>query len=169
MSRKPNIEKQKLGDISKHASTSSGAAAYATRTGIRHSALGHSRGVLAGECRPPFTSLSLRSLRLAHKSTSKLVLLVLVTGVWKTAFRELRSRRGETIDFRGIAAFTVPAIPALLRWPLPPGTTQNSARGPRMRRMCRKSRFGSALGVILGALALFFGPSRFTRAFRERF
>ena len=38
MSRKPNIEKQKLGDISKHASTSSGAAAYAKRTGIRRAA-----------------------------------------------------------------------------------------------------------------------------------
>ena len=115
------------------------------------------------------TSLALRSLRLAHKSTSKLVLLVLVTGVWKTAFRELRSRRGETIDFQGIAAITVPAIPAPDRWPLPPGTLQNSALGPQMRRMCRKSRFGSASGVILGALALFFGPLRFTRAFRERF
>ena len=110
MSRKPNTEKHKLGDINKHAWTSSGAAAYAKRTGIRHSALGHSRGVFAGECRPPFTSLSLRSLRLAHKSTSKLVLLVLVTGVFEAAFRELRSRRGETIDIRGIAAFTVPAI-----------------------------------------------------------
>ena len=38
--------------------------------------------------RPPFTSLSLRSLRLAHKSTSKLVLLVLVTRVCQAAFRE---------------------------------------------------------------------------------
>ena len=32
---------------------------------------------------------------------------------------------------------------------------------------CR-SRFGSAFGVILGALALFFGPLRFTRAFQMR-
>ena len=32
---------------------------------------------------------------------------------------------------------------------------------------CR-SRFGSAFGVILSALALFFGPFRFTRAFRMR-
>ena len=37
------------------------------------------------------TSLSLRSLRLAHKSTSKLVLLVLVTRVCQAAFREVRS------------------------------------------------------------------------------
>ena len=46
---KPNTEKHKLGDISKHALTSSGAAAYAKRTGIRHSALGHWRGVFGGE------------------------------------------------------------------------------------------------------------------------
>ena len=56
------------------------------------------------------TSLSLRSLRLAHKSTSKLVLLVLVTRVCQAAFRELRSRRGETIDFRGMTAITRTAI-----------------------------------------------------------
>ena len=148
--------------------TSSGATVYATRTGIRHNTLGHSRGVFAGEFRPPFTSLSLRSLRLAHKSTSKLVLLVLVTRVCQAAFREVRSRRGETIDIRGIAAITRGAIVILLRWPLPPGTPQNSAWGLKTRRMRCRSRFGSAFGVILGALALFFGPLRFTRAFGMR-
>ena len=106
--------------------TSSGATVYATRTGIRHGALGHSRGVFVVKCRPPFTSLSLRSLRLAHKSTSKLVLLVLVTRVCQAAFREVRSRRGETISFRGIAAFTVPAIPIPLRWPSPLGPPEFS-------------------------------------------
>ena len=167
MSRKPNTEKHKLGDISKHALTSSGAAAYAKRTGIRHSALGHSRGVFAGECRPPFTSLSLRSLRLAHKSTSKLVLLVLVTRVCQAAFRELRSHRGETIDIRGIDAFTVSARVTPRRCPLP-GEPQNSAGGLKTRRMRCRSRFGSAFGVILVALALFIRPFRFTRAFRMR-
>ena len=34
--------------------------------------------------------------------------------------------------------------------------------------MCRKSRIGSASGVILGVLALFFGRFRFTRALRMR-
>ena len=34
--------------------------------------------------------------------------------------------------------------------------------------MCCRSRFGSAFGVILSVLALFFGPFRFTRAFRKR-
>ena len=86
---------------------------------IRHSALGHSSGVFVVKCRPPFTSLSLRSLRLAHKSTSKLVLLVLVTRVCQAAFREVRSRRGETIGFRGIAAISRAAINILLRCPLP--------------------------------------------------
>ena len=118
--------------------------------------------------RPPFTSLSLRSLRLAHKSTSKLVLLVLVTRVCQAAFREVRSRRGETIDFSGFAAFTVPAMVIPGRRPLPPGTPQNSAGGLKTRRMRCRSRFGSAFGVILSALALFFGPFRFTRAFRMR-
>ena len=51
-------------------------------------------------CLPVRISLSLRSLRLAHKSTSKLVLLVLVTRVCQAAFREVRSRRGENIGFR---------------------------------------------------------------------
>ena len=148
--------------------TSSGATVYATRTGIRHSALGHSRGVFAVKCRPPFTSLSLRSLRLAHKSTSKLVLLVLVTRVCQAAFREVRSRRGETIDFRGMAAVSRAAIVLPHRWPLPPGTPQNSAGGLKTRRMRCRSRFGSAFGVILGALALFFGPFRFTTAFGMR-
>ena len=120
LNRKPNTEKHKLGHISKHALTSSGAAAYAKRTGIRHSALGHSRGVFVVKCRPPFTSLSLRSLRLAHKSTSKLVLLVLVTRVCQAAFREVRSCRSETIGFRGIAAITRAAIITPGRWPLPP-------------------------------------------------
>ena len=71
-------------------------------------------------CLPVRTSLSLRSLRLAHKSTSKLVLLVLVTRVCQAAFRELRSRRGETIDFQRIAAEPRGAIPFPGRWPLPP-------------------------------------------------
>ena len=84
-----------------------GPAAGGVALKIRHSALGHSSGVFAPQGR---TSLSLRSLRLAHKSTSKLVLLVLVTRVCQAAFREVRSRRGETIGFRGITAFTVPAI-----------------------------------------------------------
>ena len=119
-------------------------------------------------CLPVRTSLSLRSLRLAHKSTSKLVLLVLVTRVCQAAFRELRSRRGETIDIRGIAAETRAAINIPHRWPLPPGDPQNSAGGLKTRRMRCRSRFGSAFGVILVALALFFRPLRFTRAFRMR-
>ena len=131
MNRKPNTEKHKLGDISKHALTSSGAAAYATRTGIRHSALGHSSGVFVVKCRPPFTSLSLRSLRLAHKSTSKLVLLVLVTRVCQAAFREVRSRRGETIDFRGMAAVSACARLVLLRWPPPPWGPPEFSWGPQ--------------------------------------
>ena len=110
------------------------------------------------------TSLSLRSLRLAHKSTSKLVLLVLVTRVCHAAFREVRSRRGETIGFRGITAFTVPAINILLRWP-----PQNSAGGLKTRRMRCRSRFGSAFGIILGALALFFGPLRFHKSVPDAF
>ena len=85
---------------------------------IRHSALGHSSGVFAPQGR---TALSLRSLRLAHKSTSKLVLLVLVTRVCQAAFREVRSRRGETIGFRGMAAETRAARVTLLRWPPSPG------------------------------------------------
>ena len=101
---------------------------------------------LAG--RPPFTSLSLRSLRLAHKSTSKLVLLVLVTRVCQAAFREVRSRRDETLGFRGITAFTVPPRVVPGRWPSPPGSPQNSAGGPKTRRVRCCSRFGSTLGVI---------------------
>ena len=84
-----------------------GPAAGGVALRIRHSALGHSSGVFAPQGR---TSLSLRSLRLAHKSTSKLVLLVLVTRVCQAAFREVRSRRGETIGFRGMAAITRAAI-----------------------------------------------------------
>ena len=108
-----------------------GPAVFAWRTGIRHSALGHSSGVFAGEFRPPFTSLSLRSLRLAHKSTSKLVLLVLVTRVCQAAFRELRSRRGETIDFPRMASISRAAIVPPHRWPLPPGTPTEFSLGPR--------------------------------------
>ena len=48
------------------------------------------------------------------------------------------------------------------------GPPQNSAGGLKTRRMRCRSRFGSAFGVILGALALFFGPLRFTRAFQMR-
>ena len=82
--------------------------------------------MFAVKCRPPFTSLSLRSLRLAHKSTSKLVLLVLVTRVCQAAFREVRSRRGETIDFRGMAAETRGARILLLLWPPPWGPPEFS-------------------------------------------
>ena len=81
-------------------------------------------------CLPVRTSLSLRSLRLAHKSTSKLVLLVLVTRVCQAAFREVRSRRGETIDFRGMTAETRGAIPIPGRWPLPPWDPPESSQGP---------------------------------------
>ena len=219
MSCKPDTEKHKLGDISKHASMSSGAAAYAKRTGIRLSGvfavicrppggtprlfgtifgrIWHGFGGPCGKGRrhsqrafvnkndmvspqcpralawrvcwgPPFTSLPLRSLRLAHKSTSKLVLLVLVTRVCQAAFRELRSRQGETIDFKGMAAETRSAIVLPRRWPLPPGGLRYSAGGLKTRRVRCRSRFGSAFGVILGALAVFFGPIRFTGAFRMR-
>ena len=95
--------------------------------------------------RPPFTSLSLRSLRLAHKSTSKLVLLVLVTRVCHAAFREVRSRRGETIGFRGMAAGTRASIPILLRWPPPLGP-------PRIQLGALK-RAGCAAEVASGALS----------------
>ena len=114
------------------------------------------------------TSLSLRSLRLAHKSTSKLVLLVLVTRVCQAAFREVRSRRDETIDFRGMASISRAAIIVPGRWPLVPGTPQNSAGGFKTRRMRCRCRFGSVFGVILSALALFVRPLRFRKAFRMR-
>ena len=77
---------------------------------IRHSAFRHSRGVFGWG-----TSLALRSLRPVYKSTSKLVLLVLVTRVWQAAFRELRSRRGETINFQeNPAGSRVPALVATM-------------------------------------------------------
>ena len=94
--------------------------------------------------RPPFTSLSLRSLRLAHKSTSKLVLLVLVTRVCQAAFREVRSRRGETIDFQRIAAVTRGAINTPLRWP-PPWDPPEFSWGPQSA--------GCAAVVASGALS----------------
>ena len=71
------------------------------------------------------------------------------------------SRRSETIGFRGIVAETRAAR-------IPPGDPQISAGGPKTRRMRCSSRFGSAFGVILDALALFFGPLRFSRAFQMR-
>ena len=68
-----------------------------------------------------------------------------------------------------MAAITRAAIIVPDRWPHPPGDPQNSAGGLKTRRMRCNSRVGSACDVILGALALFFGPFHFTRTFRKRF